>query len=118
MIAFVSMLLLVVLVVILGMTQRYILLLLQTAMDYFEARRTRLTGKLNPAQRLHMISATSGVLLAKSLQMSEEVYGAMQARGYRGNPCTLDEFRMARRDWLALLIFWALSVSSLWIGLH
>lgn len=104
------------LVVILGMTQRYVLLLLQTATDYFEARRCRLVGKLGSAQRRHLMAATSGELLGKSLQLSEEVYAAMQARGYRGEPCTLDEFCMKRRDWAGLVCFLALALVALWLG--
>ena len=48
-----------------------------------------------------MAGAAAGVLLNKSLQLSEEVYLAMQSRGFRGEAYTMDDFRMTRRDWLA-----------------
>jgi len=37
----------------------------------------------------------------QSLQVSSEVYLAMQSRGFRNYPRTLDTFKMRRTDWLA-----------------
>ena len=100
----------VVLVVVLGMTHRYIFLLCQTARDFFEARRCRLVGVPDARTRRHSIIASTGVLLGKSLQLSEEVYGAMQARGYRGESRILDDFKMNPRDWSAMAAFMALTL--------
>ena len=52
----------VVFVVILGMTYRYIFVLLQTAADMFEARRSRLIGELDGAEQRRLASASVGVL--------------------------------------------------------
>lgn len=106
----------VVFVVILGMTYRYIFLLLQTAHDLFEARRSRMVGKLDGAASRHLAAASAGVLLSKSLHLSSEVYLAMLSRGFRGEVHTLDEFQMRPRDWLALGAFLALAALAWWFG--
>lgn len=108
----------VVLVIILGMTHRYIFLLLQIARDGFEARRCRLVGELDARARRRLMVASAGVLLDKSLQLSEDVFAAMQARGFTGEACILDEFRMKSRDWFALTAFIGLAVMVWWAGHH
>ena len=106
----------VVVVVILGITYRYIFLLLQTAADYFEARRTRTVGALSGPQRRHVAGSTAAVLLSKSVQLSNETYEAMQARGFRGEVYTIDEFQMKSRDWLAVAAIVILAPITLWLG--
>jgi len=105
-------------VVILGMTHRYIFLLLQLGHEQFEARRSRLVGLLDARQRRKVAASSAGVLLDKSVQLSGEVYSAMQARGFRGEIYTLDEFQMNPRDWFALVLFAALATIVLWLGLR
>ena len=53
----------VVLVVILGMTCRYILLLLETAHEMFESRKSRTVGALDRGERRRMAISAAGVLL-------------------------------------------------------
>ena len=103
-------------VVILGMTHRYIFLLLQLAREQFEARRSRLVGVLSAPQRRQVAASSAGVLLDKSVQLSSEVFSAMQARGFRGEIYTLDDFRMAPRDWCALMAFVALATLAFLVG--
>ena len=106
----------VVVVVMLGMTHRYIFLLLQSALDLFQARRSRIVAPLDGAARRRLATTSAGVLLGKSLHLSHEVFLAMQARGFRGEVYTLDEFQMRPRDWLALAAFLALTGLALWFG--
>ena len=106
-----------VLVVILGMTHRYIFLLLRLAGDFFLARRSRLVGPLDGAQRRQVAAGAAGVLLGKSLQMSSEVYQAMQSRGFRGEVYTLDNFCWRVRDSWAVAGFFAVAALALFIGL-
>lgn len=108
----------VVFVVILGMTYRYIFLTLQTARDMFESRRSRTVGTLDSATGRRIAAASVGVLLGKSFALSNEVWLAMQSRGFRGEVHTLDEFRMQARDWLALAGFLATAALALWLGLR
>ncbi len=104
----------VIFIVILGMTYRYIFLMLQTALDMFESRRSRTVGKLEGHEARQLAAASVGVLLTKSFHLSSEVYLAMESRGFRGEVDALDEFQMQLRDWLALLLaFVGLVVSAM-----
>lgn len=94
-------------VVILSLSYRYIFLLLQMALDRFEARRSRLIGRLSGRQKRRMLIADAGMLLSKSMQLADEVYFAMQSRGYRGETHVLLEFRMKPLDWTALAVLLA-----------
>jgi len=105
-----------VLIVILGMTHRYIFVLLQIACDFFESRRARQVGPLPSWQRRRIAAASAGALLNKSVQLSSEVYEAMQARGFRGKVRTLDEFRMKSLDWCSLALLILLSTAAFWLG--
>lgn len=89
-------------VVILGMTYRYIFMMVQTASDMFEARQSRIVGRLQDADARRLATATVGVLLSKSMQLSNDVYLAMQSRGYRGEVYTLDTFQLGWRDVIAI----------------
>jgi cobalt ECF transporter T component CbiQ len=106
----------VVLVVILGMTCRYILLLLETAHEMFEARKSRTVGLLDAGQRRRMAVSAAGVLLNRTFQLSGDVYLAMQSRGFRGDVYLLDDFHMKRRDWLAAGAFAAAACAAVWMG--
>ena len=106
----------IVLVVILGMTYRYILLMIGTAEEMFESRRSRMVGRLEPKQARRLAIATAGVLLSKTMQLSSDVYSAMQSRGFRGEVYVLDEFAMRRRDWSWLALFCALGAAAIWMG--
>ncbi|MCX6046486.1 MAG: cobalt ECF transporter T component CbiQ [Chloroflexi bacterium] len=106
----------VVFVVILGMTYRYIFVLLQTAADMFESRQSRLVGRLDGQEQRRLAAASVGVLLGKSLQLSSDIYLAMLARGYRGEVYTLDDFKAQPRDWLALGGFVIVALFAFWFG--
>lgn len=105
-----------VLILTLGMTYRYIHLLLHQANDMFLSRKSRILRLLNREEEQRLLGASTGVLLTKSLQMSSEVYLAMESRGYRGYPRTLDNFKMQRRDWAAALLILVLCSAALWFG--
>lgn len=106
----------VVFVVILGMTYRYIFLLLQTARDMFESRQSRLVGDLESGDRRRLAASSAGVLLGKTFQLSTEVHTAMQARGFRGEVHLLDELRMRPNDWLRLSALLGVAGIALWLG--
>lgn len=106
----------VVFVVILGMTCRYILLLLETAHEMFESRKSRTVNRMTPAESRRLAISSSGVLLHKTLGMSGDVYLAMQARGFRGEVYVLDEFRMQALDWFALAAFATIATLSVLLG--
>jgi len=102
-----------VLVVILGMTHRYIFLLLTSAVEMFEAHHSRLMGPMSGRERRRLAAASAGVLLEKALHLSTEVHLAMIARGYRGEVHLLDDFRTRPADWLALTCFLLVAAAAL-----
>lgn len=89
-------------VVLIGMSYRYIVLFVQTAIELTNARKSRTVGRLPFAERRRLAFSTAGVLLQRAFTLASEVHLAMQARGYRGEVLVLDEFTMTRRDWAAL----------------
>ncbi len=105
----------VVVVVILGMTYRYVFVLLTTAAQMFEARRSRMVGHLSRRDARRLATATAGALLGKALDMSTEVHLAMIARGYRGEPRLLDDFRVTALDWAAAGGFAVVAAAALWM---
>lgn len=60
----------VVFVVILGMTYRYIFVMLETAQNMFEARQSRLVGALSGSENRRIAAASVGVLLSKSFYLN------------------------------------------------
>jgi cobalt/nickel transport system permease protein len=106
----------VVFVVVLGMTYRYILLLLETSHEMFESRRSRSAGPLSGADRRRLATASAGVLLGKTLYLSGEVYLAMRSRGFAGEVHVLDDFRMRPRDWGALAAFAGAAALTVWMS--
>jgi energy-coupling factor transporter transmembrane protein EcfT len=106
----------VVAVVILGMTHRFLFLLLQTAGEMWEARRVRRVGTLDAPLRRRMAMSAVGALMEKSLSQGQEVHQAMLARAFRGEVYTLDEFSLNTRDWIAGLGFFAVTLCVLFLG--
>lgn len=86
------------LVAILGMTYRYIFLLLHTVNSMFLARRSRTVGKLSGGEQRRFLGRALTTTLAKSHHLSEEVYLAMLSRGYRGEMMSLDRFQLKKAD--------------------
>jgi cobalt/nickel transport system permease protein len=105
-----------VLVVILGMTYRYIFLLLQTAHDMFESRKSRMVGQLEGRELRRVATASAGVLMSKTLQLSGDVYMAMHSRGFRGEVYVLDEFHTGWFDWVMLALFTVVAALAVWFG--
>lgn len=104
----------VVLVAVLGMTHRYVFLLLHSAQQMFDARRSRVAAAMSAAQQRRLALSAAGVLLGKSLQLASDVHLAMVSRGYRGEVRLLDDFRTRPRDWAALAVAFALPALIVW----
>jgi cobalt/nickel transport system permease protein len=98
------------------MTYRYIYLLLRVANDMFLSRKSRMVGRLSTSENQKMLAAISATLLSKSLNLSSEVYLAMQSRGFRGSIVTLKPFQMRSKDWIWLFIFLALTTFMIFLG--
>jgi cobalt/nickel transport system permease protein len=103
-------------ILILGMTFRYIYLLLNTLDDMLLSRKSRVVGTLDGAAQRRIVGATAGTMLGKSLALSGDVYLAMQSRGYTGTPKTMDTFQMRGRDWAWGAILVGLAALMIWLG--
>lgn len=103
-------------VLILGMTYRYIYLLLHSANDMFLSRKSRVVGRLSAADNQRMLAAIGGTLLVKSINLSNEVFLAMQSRGFRGTMISPKPFKMHPRDWIWLFSLEATVVASILLG--
>jgi cobalt/nickel transport system permease protein len=103
-------------IVVLGMTYRYIFLLLRTVNDMFLSRQSRVVGRMTGAAQRRMVAASAGVLLDKSLRLSSEVYLAMQSRGFRGRVYSMTTFRMRPLDWGWLCGVFIITATAIWLG--
>jgi len=103
-------------ILILGVNYRYIFLLLHTAYDMFQSRRSRAVGRLSGAENRRLLAAIGATLLNKSYYLSGEVYLAMRSRGFRGAIVMLRLFAMRTKDWPRLAVFLAAAVLAAWLG--
>lgn len=103
-------------VMMLAMTHRYIFLLAQTASQMFESRQSRTVGTLDRSAQHHMTTRMAGVLLSKSVELSNDVFLAMQSRGFRGDAKVLSEFRMRSWDYVGLAAFLLAGGIAVWAG--
>lgn len=78
-------------VMILEMSYRYLLVLIRISLDMFEARKMRTIGNLPVRAQQRQVTSTIGALFIKSMELSEEVYQAMVARGYTGEAVSFEE---------------------------
>ena len=106
----------IVLVVILGITYRYIFLFLRNAHDMFMSRKSRLVGHLDGREQRRAATAGAGVLMSKTIQLSGDVYLAMRSRGFQGEVYVLDEFQTHWFDWAMLAVFLSIALLALWFG--
>ncbi len=91
-------------VMLIGMSYRYIVLFVQTAIELTNARKSRTVGRMRLAERRRLALSSVGVLLERAFSLGNEVHLAMQARGYRGEVLLLDDYSMSARDWTALAV--------------
>ncbi len=102
------------LVDILGMTYRYIFLLLHTTNSMFLARRSRTIGSFSSGENRRWLIRALTTTMTKSQHLSEEVYLAMLSRGYQGEVRVLNDFSMKRRDFLWVTFVLITALVLLW----
>ncbi len=103
-------------VLILGMTYRYIYVLLHAANNMFLARRSRVVGRVSGGENRRWLAASMGALVARSYGLSEQVYLAMQSRGFRGEAQTMETLAWRRTDALWLAAFVGVAMLAVWLG--
>ncbi len=94
----------------LEMTHRYIFLGLETASNFFIARKSRSLGKSSGKEGRRFVAHTAGQLFIRTSMAGELVYQAMLSRGYTGEAKSINRFKLGLPDywWLifnAALIF-------------
>jgi cobalt/nickel transport system permease protein len=105
-----------VIILTLGMTYRYIHLLLNLTNDILISRMSRILRRATGAEERRLLGATAGVLLGKSLQVGSEVYLSMESRGFRNYPRTMDTFRMKLLDWVFGAVVLIITSIAIWLG--
>lgn len=102
-----------------SMTYRYIHLLLKLIEDIHTAKKSRFIKKTSVSAAQRWVTSQMGVVLKRSLKMSEDVYSAMISRGVKNEVRVLDTFRIKKLDYLwtgfsLLLIFIIMGLNSIW----
>jgi cobalt/nickel transport system permease protein len=100
-----------VLIMILSFMYRYIFVVQDEFMIMRQARDARSAGG---GRWLHVKALASmiGVLFIRSYERAESVYLAMCSRGFHGRICTIQEFRLATRDAVFLVLMLASLISA------
>lgn len=88
----------------LGMTYRYLFVLLRLIQDMYRARKSRTIHPLPAAGERSWIASRIGFLFRKSTEMSHDIYQAMISRGYHGESMSVNRFRAAPADYIWLVI--------------
>ncbi len=86
------------------MMYRYVFVLLRVAENMHLARRARTIVPLDAAQERRWVGGRVGALFLRSRRLSEQVYSAMLARGYRGEPKVLVRHELGVKEaaWVLL----------------
>lgn len=100
-------------VVVLGMTYRYLFLLLHAANNLFLARASRTVGMTSGAEQRRWAAGAAGALVSRSVKLSGDVLLAMRARGFDGEIRVAGSPRMRDQDWLLLALSAALAAGLL-----
>lgn len=91
------------------MCYRYIYIFIKIIEEMYLAIKVRLIGGVRSRDARKIVAWRIGVLWEKSRAMAEEVYNAMLARGYSGEPKTPGTFKLSYIDFWWLLFIISLS---------
>ncbi len=103
-------------VTMLAMTHRYIFLLAETANQMFESRLSRMVGVPSTTEQRRIVGRTAGVLLTKSMDLSGDIYAAMQSRGFAGEVRLLSRHELGVKDYGALVVVVLSAALIVWVG--
>lgn len=90
-------------VMVLGMCYRYLYLFVEILEDTHRAIRSRIGSGMHYRKGQRLVAWNIAHLWMRSYRLNEQVYSAMVARGFRGEPMTLNHFQAKPRDWFWLL---------------
>jgi cobalt/nickel transport system permease protein len=84
----------------LEMTHRYLFLGLELAAQLFLARKSRSVAKSSGREGRRFVAAATGILLIRTVELTDTVSAAMIARGYNGQVKTFHRFKIGLADYL------------------
>lgn len=87
-------------ILMLGMTYRYIFLLLKTMQDMHLAKKSRSIGNLKIAKEHGWVASSVAGILRKSYMLSEDVHLAMLSRGFDGNFKSIRDNKVRTTDYV------------------
>ena len=100
-----------------GMCYRYIYLFIKIVEDTYLSIRSRSAGILHYKKGQRVVAWSIGNLWQRSYYLSEQVYSAMLARGYRGEPAVMDSDAPPKLlDWIYLAGVVSVIVYMLWLN--
>lgn len=88
-------------VLVLGMTYRYIFLLLRIVQNMHLAKKSRMIKVGTTGEEQRWVASRMGFLLKKSFKMSDDVYSAMRSRGFSGEVKTYEVLKLRPADFMA-----------------
>jgi len=94
----------------LDMCYRYIFLFSDMIKDFYTAKKSRALKSLPMIEEQKWVGGRIGYTLVKALSMSEKVHGAMVSRGFNGDIKILHQYSVHRRDYVACVSVFALSI--------
>jgi cobalt/nickel transport system permease protein len=94
-------------ILILGMTYRYIILLVHTLSDIHVARKSRTIHYGSTGSEQRWVASRMGYLLKRTYMMSQDVHNAMLSRGFSGDVRTLAPSKIRGYDyaWSLFVLF-------------
>jgi len=99
-----------------GMTYRYIYLLLDIVQNTFITIKSRVGYVASTRTGRRIVGANMAGLWLKSYRLQTHIYSAMLSRGYTGEPRVLDEFRARTNDYVILACAIAAFIGTLWLN--
>ena len=94
----------------LDMCYRYIFLFSDMIKDFYTAKKSRSLKSMPMIEEQKWVGGRVGYTLVKALSMSEKVHGAMVSRGFNGDIKILHQYALHRRDYVACVSVFALSI--------
>lgn len=99
-----------------GMTYRYIYLLLDIVQNTFIAIKSRVGYVTSSKTGRRIVTANMAGLWLKSYRMQTQVYNAMLSRGYTGEPKVIETFHAGAIDLIVLAFAITVLIGTLWLN--
>ena len=94
----------------LDMCYRYIFMFIDIIRDMFVAKKSRTIRSEGTFAEQKWVTGRIGYTLIKTLDMSDKVHKAMVSRGFTGDVKIMQEYRMKKRDYIALVTVFGFSI--------